>query len=460
MGKFFTPSKISENIKETPEGYLLCLGVPIARTGWQEYGPGETPIEVGDDGRAWIYRDKKEVFRPQTVASFNAKPITIKHPEDFVTPENWKELSHGTIQNPRKGDEKDEDNEEMLIGDLLVTDEMAIGLIRNGLREVSCGYDAEYEETGKGEGKQYNIIGNHVALVEHGRAGSTYAIRDHRGDEELMDLKEMKEQLLKLGKTIDGLVDVKGKKLTTKDDGGATPEQTVYDELKGMMKDMSDKIDGMMKGSKDDEKEEKKPMEKKEGEDEDEGEELSSRVKALEACVAKMLKKLGSGDEEEESSEDEGEEEDMSGGEDEEESEDDDMMDEACDVEGEEGEESQKKTGDAALIEILTPGKKFKGKGARAECLKEFAKTKDGKKMLADLGMKKPTVDSKSLNVVFLAASALMKSKRGTGLEGTKDVTKARKYTEDNVSDILTGGKSAEEMNEINAKFWDKSSAK
>ena len=137
MAKLFTPSKISENIKETPEGFLLCLGVPICRTGWQEYGYGETPIKTGDDGKVWIHRDPEEVFRPQTIASFNAKSITIKHPDDFVAPENWKELTCGIAQNIRKADETDGDGEEMLLADLLITDEIAIGLIKNGLREVS-----------------------------------------------------------------------------------------------------------------------------------------------------------------------------------------------------------------------------------------------------------------------------------------------------------------------------------
>ena len=213
MAKFFTPSKLSENIRETPEGFLLCLGVPIARTGWQEYGPGETPLEIGDDGRVWIHREKDEVFKPQTIASFNAKSVTIKHPAEFVVPENWKELTVGVAQNIRKSDEKDDEGEEMLIADLLITDEMAIGLVRHGLREVSCGYDAEYEQTDDGEGRQFNIVGNHIALVEQGRAGSAYAIKDHKGKvEELMTLKEMAEKIKNLGKTVDEAVEAETKK--------------------------------------------------------------------------------------------------------------------------------------------------------------------------------------------------------------------------------------------------------
>src|SRR4051812_19813956 len=97
--KFYTTSKISEHIHETPEGYLVCVGVPIARTGEMEYGPGETPLESGPDGKVIISRDPDEVFRLQTMASFEGKAVTIMHPTEFVSPENWKELAKGSIQN-------------------------------------------------------------------------------------------------------------------------------------------------------------------------------------------------------------------------------------------------------------------------------------------------------------------------------------------------------------------------
>jgi hypothetical protein len=473
MAKFFTPSRLSENIVETPEGFLLCMSVPVARTGWQDYGPGETPLEVGNDGKVWVYRDASEVFRPQTMASFNGKSITIKHPEDFVVPANWKDLTHGTAQNVRKGTEVDEDGEEMLLADLLITDELAIGLVRNGLREVSCGYDAEYEQTGDGEGKQLNIIGNHIALVEQGRAGPTYAIKDHKTKgEEMKTLKELAEQLKNLGKTVDAAVAAEDKKAadlakakkktkTGDDEGGKTPEQVTYDDLVKKMADMNDKLDGMMGSKKsDDEDEEDKPKKSddEEMDDSDEDDEVgqNGRLDKLEAAIAKILKVLGNKKADDEESEEDGDE-DMSGDEDMEESEDEDMEetdDEDCeDEEGEEAEESQKKkTGDEAKFEILTPGKKFKGKDARSKCLKEFAKSDEGMKVLKQLGHKKPVFDAKTnVDMLFMAASALVKSKRGTGLGGTKDSTK---WKDEDVDNTASEGKTAEELNEINAKHY------
>lgn len=464
MAKFFTPTKLSENIKETPEGFLLCLGVPIARTGWQEYGPGETPIETGDDGKVWIHRDKEEVLRPLTIASFNAKSVTIKHPDDFVKPENWKELTVGIAQNIRKADEEDEDGELMILADLLITDEIAINLVKNGLREVSCGYDAEYEETGEGEGKQFNIIGNHIALVEQGRAGSAYAIKDHKGKVNNMGWKELAEKLKGLGKTVDEAVAAETKKAEalknkkaakTVDDGESTPEQVTYDDIVKHIQDLGAKIESAMQPKKSDDADKEKPVME---EDAEEGEEANegSRLDKLEAAVAQILKRLDpkqAGDEDEEEMEDDkedGEEEYMSGDADEEESESEDDMGESCDEEGEEGEESQKKTGDAARFEILTPGKKFKGKDARTQCLKVFAKTESGAKVLKQLGLAKPVFDAKTnTDMLFLAATALVKTKRGVGLNGTKDGSNFESKDGGETQPMTV-----EKMNEINAKHY------
>jgi len=58
------------------------------------------------------------------------------------------------------------------------------------LREVSCGYDAQYEQIEKGKGKQREIIGNHVALVTKGRAGNRCTIQDSGDKENTITTKE------------------------------------------------------------------------------------------------------------------------------------------------------------------------------------------------------------------------------------------------------------------------------
>lgn len=174
--RFYVKSQLSPKRELTHQGYLLCRDVPIARTGQQIYGPDETPIEVGPDGRAIVEREETEVFRPETMQSFNGVPLTNNHPEDDVTPLNWKELALGTVFNVRRGSGVES---ELLLADILVTDVEAIRLIvEEGKDELSCGYDCKYEETGIGTGRQVEIVGNHVALVDAGRCGWECSVRD------------------------------------------------------------------------------------------------------------------------------------------------------------------------------------------------------------------------------------------------------------------------------------------
>ena len=173
--RFYAVEQVSPKQSITPEGFLICHDVPIARTGTQIYLADEVPIEAGAGGQVQVHRRENEVFRPETLASFEGKPVTIDHPDDWVTPENWKALAVGVVQNVRRGEGLDQD---LLIADLLITDAEAIELVRKGLRQVSCGYDADYVQETPGNGYQRNIVGNHVALVDRGRAGPRCAIQD------------------------------------------------------------------------------------------------------------------------------------------------------------------------------------------------------------------------------------------------------------------------------------------
>ena len=81
-------TRLSENIsRREPEGYLLCLNVPVARTGVQEYLPEELGITeggVGPPGMIPVYRPEEEVFSPETIASFEGMAVTNDHPPDGI----------------------------------------------------------------------------------------------------------------------------------------------------------------------------------------------------------------------------------------------------------------------------------------------------------------------------------------------------------------------------------------
>lgn len=172
--RYYTTEILSARQKLTPEGFLLAEGVPIARIGTMLYAAGEVPIEPLD-GLIRVEREPEQVFAEATIASFEGKPITLDHPSEDVNPDNWSLLAKGIVQNVRRGFSIEDD---FLIADLLVTDREAIQQVRDGLREVSCGYDADYQQIEPGRGRQMNIVGNHVALVEKGRCGSRCAIGD------------------------------------------------------------------------------------------------------------------------------------------------------------------------------------------------------------------------------------------------------------------------------------------
>ncbi len=430
--KYYTTSKISENMHETPEGFLLCIGVPIARTGEMIYGEGETPLETDDSGKIKIHRDASEVFRPETIASFEGKAVTITHPTEFVGPQNWSRLAKGTLQNVRRGEGEQKDD---LIADLLIMDHMAINLIKNGLREVSCGYEADYTQTEEGKGTQTNIVGNHLALVDQGRAGSAYAINDHKGESKMKLSEKIKAIFAKAqDEAMKAASDESSEKPPEKKDEKAKDE-VAYDELVKICKDVLGKLEGMTK-----QKDAASPAEGAQGEkdkpaakDEEVATGLEDRLKALEASVAKLLEMEAAeaGDEDKEDDKDKAKDAE------EEESEDDDF-------------EESTMTGDtASRAEILAPGIK-KTKDVKSEALKAAYGTKEGKKVIDALtGGKAPTYDSaEKVDTLFIAASELLKVSRNSDFSKSKQTKDFDSGTSEDT--IMT----PEMMNKKNAEYY------
>ena len=433
--KYYVTSHLSENMHETPEGFLLCIGVSIARTGEMVYAAGETPLEVGQDGQVIIDREESEVFRPETIASFEGKPVTITHPTDFVDPSNWSRLAKGILQNVRRGT-GDKSND--LIADLLITDNTAIHLVKNGLREVSCGYEAEYTQTDEGHGIQTNIIGNHLALVDKGRAGSGYAIRDHQGKGAIkMSMKDkIKSIFAKAQDDAMKAAEDAAEEMKKEEKKAEDKEEVTMDLLVQACKDLGEKLDALKadKEAKDEDKEEKAPKAEKEEEKAADEEEVApaieDRLKALEASVAKLLEKFA-GEEEGESEDDEAE---MEG-----------------DLVGDDDMDMGSYTGDTmSRVEILAPGLKG-GKDIKKSALQAAYKSSEGKKVIESLtGGKAPAFDSAaSVDTLFIAASEILKQSRNTQMSETKQVR-------DFDSTVKSTGRSAEEINEFNTKFYGK----
>lgn len=187
MAVTYYGEKISPNKVETRDGYVICLNVPIARIGTQDYMDYElngvsTVRDYVVPGRNSIMREESDVFDDKTIASFEGVPITDNHPSPrgtLVNSDNWLQYARGTVTNVRRGTGEFANN---IVADLHINDKSLVTIVDGKVKEqVSCGYTCEwvYED---GVIKQKKIRGNHVAIVSMGRAGDTVVIRDSAPD--------------------------------------------------------------------------------------------------------------------------------------------------------------------------------------------------------------------------------------------------------------------------------------
>jgi hypothetical protein len=246
--------------------------VPIARTGEQLYGKDELEgLDANGSGYITVHRPGEEVFRDETLASFEGKPVTLNHPSDGVNPDNWKNLAVGHVQNVRRGTGIEDD---LILGDLLIEDSKAIEYINENLPEISSGYSADYDQQEPGRAIQRNIVGNHVAVLmgARGRAGARVSFRDSNptGDDVMQVRKsfwrELRDGLTKLGlKTADA--EKLQENLEEHVEGDATPHkgEHVYDALDERLRAIEDRFKAQ--DAKDAEEKEKKEREEKEAHD-------------------------------------------------------------------------------------------------------------------------------------------------------------------------------------------------
>jgi len=162
-------------------GYLT-LSAKIARTGIQDYFGHELAGVEGhiDPGKIYrVYRGEEEVFAVDALESFQGLPITLGHPSQEVTADNYKIHSVGHIvgQPFRDGD--------FIRAELTIRDAAAIAKIKSGeAAQLSVGYHADVHlsagtaPNGQAyDAVQTNIRGNHIALVDAARRMSE-ALRD------------------------------------------------------------------------------------------------------------------------------------------------------------------------------------------------------------------------------------------------------------------------------------------
>lgn len=186
MAVAYYGDRISPHMTDTPEGFLICHDVPIARTGPQDYLAREMMLDGDPERIVTVQRHPEDVFEAATLASFEGKPVTDGHPPENVGPENYSAYTKGHVQNVRRSGD-------YIVADLYINDANLAEEVRNNVkREVSCGYLCSYVPDGAGY-RQRNIRGNHVAVVPKGRAGAAVAIQDTAPGAEKGGNKHMNE---------------------------------------------------------------------------------------------------------------------------------------------------------------------------------------------------------------------------------------------------------------------------
>ena len=165
-------SELSENWELTPEGFLV-VPVVVAK---------KMVLEYPEYGRRELIGDA--IFSKEFLASCDGCPFVLEHPVNEsgrsvdVLPENFEEYVKGVLIDPRPERENDR-----VVGKIKVWDKDVIEKIKSReLRELSQGYRCVViDSPGVYRGERYDgvqteIIMNHIALVQEGRAGSEVAV--------------------------------------------------------------------------------------------------------------------------------------------------------------------------------------------------------------------------------------------------------------------------------------------
>ena len=151
---------------------MLRAPARIARVGIYDY-------RLGDGTLRRELRLPEDVFHADSLDSFALVPVTMGHPStvDGVTADNAHTLSVGHL-----GDSVRRDGD-FVGANMLLSDPSAIAAVEAGRTQVSAGYYCDCDETpGEWQGQKYdavqrNIRGNHIAIVDQGRAGPEVRIQ-------------------------------------------------------------------------------------------------------------------------------------------------------------------------------------------------------------------------------------------------------------------------------------------
>ena len=199
------------------EGYFYDNPI-LTRTGIFKY-----TLEDGSERRE--LRRPEDVFDPESLASYEGKPIIITHDARVIDKDNARRERVGTILTPGQQDG------ETVRAKIVIDDPDAVKA--SGLRELSVGYYQDLiMEPGEWEGEPYDAIQthirvNHLALVAVARAGDDARLNMDGQDNGGTD--PMDDENKKTCTTMDDDATVEPDKQTADDGEGASPAASPLD---------------------------------------------------------------------------------------------------------------------------------------------------------------------------------------------------------------------------------------
>jgi hypothetical protein len=144
------------------DGMLICENAILGKAGVQKYHASE--LGLTSNGIILVERPEEEVFRDESLSSLRGKTVTLNHPDEDVSAENHSYLAKGFVLDVRR-------DGNLIRGDIKITDKDTIDLILNkDMVELSLGYETKLEYKDSKNLVQREIVYNHLALVERGRA--------------------------------------------------------------------------------------------------------------------------------------------------------------------------------------------------------------------------------------------------------------------------------------------------
>jgi len=214
----------------------LVAEVYAARTGIQDYLGREVDPEnkhgLRDKAIAKVYRPESEVFKADSLATYSGAPVTVDHPSEAVTADNWRSHGVGEIH----GDVV-RDGQRVRVP-IIVRDASAVQAATTTHKQLSMGYatelvfpaDGKHPDGTACDAYQTDLKINHIAFVRAARGGPELRIVDERpastekpkmkitiGDAKDVDLSDGAAVALAVGALNTSLADAQAKAKAAED---------------------------------------------------------------------------------------------------------------------------------------------------------------------------------------------------------------------------------------------------